>query len=478
MIVRRAIVVFLLTIQPLCAQTVTGSDVTTVTPFLTNVSRLESWSFFDPPAGQGDPTYTFLSNRARLGVRVTSRKLDVEGAFQYAQIVRLPQRSIGLAGPLGTGALYFNAARAPEAYQLYFKTLYARVKNIVPGVSVAAGRMGYTSGAERRGDVAVEQIKQLRLNSRLIGEFEWSVFQRAFDGVRVDVDRRRWRATSALLFPTQGGFEESANPVMPELRLGTAALTVTPGLILPRSELQIFAYHYRDRRPVRGRPDNVGVVACAADVDLWTFGASHVSVSSGPAGELDSLIWVAGQAGDWYGQPHRAVSVAIEGGYKWKAPWSPWLRAGWLQASGDDDGGDNRHGTFFQMLPTSRRYAQSATYAQMNLRDLFAQLLFKPHTRASARVDVHRLTLANAADRWYSGSGATARTGNDFGFAARLSRGFSSLGTVIEGSTDLRISPRWSVNGYVGTILGGGVVRATFAGDHLRFFYLENVLAF
>ena len=34
---------------------------------------------------------------------------------------------------------------------------------------------------------------------------------------------------------------------------------------------------------------------------------------------------------------------------------------------------DDRHGTFFQMLPSSRKYALSSVYAQMNLRDAFVQ---------------------------------------------------------------------------------------------------------
>ena len=83
------------------------------------------------------------------------------------------------------------------------------------------------------------------------------------------------------------------------------------------------------------------------------------------------MVWAAGELGDWYGQPHRAGSVAAEMGHRWtQAPMRPWLRAGYLYASGDGDADDDRHGTFFQMLPSSRKYALSSVYAQMNLRDL------------------------------------------------------------------------------------------------------------
>ena len=67
-----------------------------------------------------------------------------------------------------------------------------------------------------------------------------------------------------------------------------------------------------------------------------------------------------------------AASAAIEAGHRWaRAPMRPWLRGGYLWASGDGDPRDGRHGTFFQMLPSSRKYALSSVYAQMNLRDAF-----------------------------------------------------------------------------------------------------------
>ena len=86
------------------------------------------------------------------------------------------------------------------------------------------------------------------------------------------------------------------------------------------------------------------------------------------------MVWAAGELGDWYGQPHRAASAAAEIGHRWTAaPLRPWLRAGYLYASGDGDPVDDRHGTFFQMLPSSRKYALSSVYAQMNLNDVFVQ---------------------------------------------------------------------------------------------------------
>jgi hypothetical protein len=149
-----------------------------------------------------------------------------------------------------------------------------------------------------------------------------------------------------------------------------------------------------------------------------------------------------------------------------------------LNASGDDDPGDNRHGTFFQMLPTVRKYSLSATYSQMNLVDLFVQAMVRPRPQLGLRLDVHRLWLASAADHWYAGAGATQESGRIFGFLGRPSGGETGLGTVVEGAADFTINRHWSVNGYLGSFSGGNVVRSLFAGDRLTFAFVENVIQF
>ncbi|MFM8532603.1 MAG: hypothetical protein ACKOEC_03270 [Acidimicrobiia bacterium] len=67
---------------------------------LSNVTRVESWSYFQPaidpvasmPSPIGDPDYTFIGDRAELGVRVENRRFDVSGAFNYVRLENLPTR--------------------------------------------------------------------------------------------------------------------------------------------------------------------------------------------------------------------------------------------------------------------------------------------------------------------------------------------------------------------------------------------------
>ena len=126
------------------------------------------------------------------------------------------------------------------------------------------------------------------------------------------------------------------------------------------------------------------------------------------------------------------------------------------------------------MLPTIRRFAMTAAYATMNLEEAFVSAQARPVPTLALRLDVHRLGLASAADLWYAGSGATLGRGPVFGYIGRRSNGSTRLGTSVEMSADYAVTPRVSVNGFLGTIRGGRVVTGTFAGDRLWFGYIES----
>lgn len=450
-----------------------------VTASVSNLTRVESWSFFDPYTAVepdqlvGNPDYTFVGDRAELGVRVDGRRFDLGGAFHYVRLENVPTGAIGPGG-LGVGAFYFAATGLSYSYQLYLSELTLRVGAADNRSSVTLGRMTFASGGEFvAANPSLETLKRERLHSRLIGNFEWSYYQRRFDGARLDIARPRWHVTAAAFLPTQGGFEESTNLSMPNVQVGTASYTRKGA-----GEWQGFGTLYRDRREMAAVVDNTQSPDRSVDVTVAALGGSHVRITPTRSGELDTVLWGAVQTGDWYGQSHRAASVAAELGHRWSGvAGRPWLRAGYLWSSGDGDPADDRHGTFFQMLPSSRKYALTATYAQMNLTDAFVQAAFEPRG-VKTRIEVHAVGLATGQDLWYQGSGATASTGRYFGFSGRPAGGQSRLGTVLEGAVDVPLKTFWSVNAYVGTMWGGGVVTHNFSGDRLMFWYLENIFRF
>ena len=299
------------------------ADTTGTTWFLRNWSRAELWRVFTPTSSVGDPEYAFAANRLQAGVRRRAPRYEVLAAMQYVQFGGLPA-----AVAVGTGAAYYSHAGRTDSHQVYLRYLNVQLKEFAPGLSVQVGRMPYSSGGEAAsGRLKIDTVKRQRVEARLIGEFDWSLYQRGFDGLRVDLVKPAWAITGTAFHPTQGGFEDAAGLMMNDVTVIGGVATIRPDVLIPGVEWQTFAFRYADDRAVAARPDNSGRAAAAADVGITTFGTTLVGASPESEGrQWDGLIWLAGQSGRWYDQTHRALSVAVEAGHEWGgAPWRPWI---------------------------------------------------------------------------------------------------------------------------------------------------------
>lgn len=445
---------------------------------LRDTTRAEVWRYFEPEPGGGDPNSVFVANRLQLELSRTWRKVDLQVTAQHVGFAGLPRTASG-PGPLGLGSLYFDqGGRSTHPQQLWLRYGNVRLKQLLPGLDLTVGRMAYASGAEAAsGDPRIEALKRTRLDARLVGEFEWSVYQRGFDGVRADFARGPVTVTGIAVRPTQGGFARVAGPTIDRIGVAGATVSVQPNRRLRHTQVQGFAIRYDDTRLVSQRPDNTVRTADRAALDITSVGGALVGAYPLAGGVADAVAWGVVQRGSWYEQDHRAGALALEAGYQWPAAaWAPWVRVGTLRTSGDRSSSDAEHGTYFPVLPTVRRFSQTTVVSTMNLHDTFVQLQLRPGRRLGLRLELHDLQLASAADRWYLGSGATLEEGTSFGYAGRRSNGARTLGISIEASADVAVTPTWSVNVFVGQVRAGRVVTGTFRGDRLWFGYVEQVL--
>ena len=130
------------------------------------------------------------------------------------------------------------------------------------------------------------------------------------------------------------------------------------------------------------------------------------------------------------------------------------------------------------MLPAGDRFVRSNTYALMNVVDAWTEAHVTPHPRVEIVAGLHHVSLASAADRWYSGSGATERTGNYFGYLGRNTHGAATLGSLAEADVSWQLTRWWWLRGSVTGFAGGDAVRAVFAGDRLVMAAIESTISF
>jgi hypothetical protein len=206
------------------------------------------------------------------------------------------------------------------------------------------------------------------------------------------------------------------------------------------------------------------------EVAIGTFGAHWLGVYPLGPGNVDVLLWGAGQFGDYDGQGHSAGAGIAEVGYQFTKLFAePWLRLGVNVASGDSDPGDGSHHTFFNMLPTNHVYYGFADQlAFQNLVNPFVQVRAAPHEKLALNAFFHWFQLMNEDDMRYAGAGAYDRSA--FGFTASPSNGHHTVGTEVDlvatytphRTTAVEVGYAW---------LNGGRMFGTMPDRDVHFFY-------
>jgi hypothetical protein len=389
-------------------------------------------------------------------------------------------------GPLGMGGLYYlHNQPHKNPYKFGFHQLYLQFQNLFnQGITLRGGRFEYSDGLEvlREIDGAkFNTVKKMRLADRLISPFEWSAFSRSFDGGLASYDNRYINVTSSFFFPTQGGWEKDMNDTMTDIKITTATLTIKRDAIIPGAQAAAFYYNYNDDRSVTQRVDNTATFAPGGvDINIHMFGGHLLGVYDFGPGQGDVLFWGGGQFGDWYELDHQAYAFDAEMGYQFtKLPLKPWLRMGYSRSSGDDDGKDSEHETFFQMAPGTRKFELLPFYDLMNSQDLFFQFIVKPVNKATLRTEYHIIHVTEDNDRWYMGSGPTQEKGSIFGYLARPTFGESNLAQELDVILQTALHPHCDLIFSYSHVFGKDVIKRIYNEDnHANFFSVELQLKF
>jgi len=450
------------------------------------IYRHEFYNWFEAPDQPNDNNdYSYFFTRSLLGLSLTLPNLKAYVQGQDVHMWGLPDDAVAAApaGTLGPGAVYYAHGGQEDFHSTIIRQAYLEIPRLfVSGLSARAGRFDYVDGLEvTYDDPKVKWLKEMRLAERLIGPFTWSSFNRSFDGAKVVFDHDVFNLTGFASHPTQGGFENDAHESMEDIDLAAVTLTMkyNKNLCLPNSEGRLFYMYYGDDRTM-AKVDNApaGSGPNQGDIEIHTIGMHWLATHKTSSGVLDGIFWGAYQTGDWGTLDHEAWAAAAEMGYQFtQYPWTPWIRAGYFVSSGDPDPSDGDHETFYQMLPTARKYALFPFFNLMNNEDLFVQAIFKPLQQLSVRSDLHFLRLHEDDDRWYQGAGAT-REEDIFGYQGRPSNGDENLGTLLDITLNYTINKHFSVMLYGGHMFGSDVIENSYDDEDASMGYVEVTFAF
>ncbi len=435
------------------------------------LSSYESWNYFRPESTVNN-SYDLWVVRSRLGVMLSSAYVDGFAQAQYSGLYGLPDDAVSLTnGPLGLGAAYFLANQSANPSNVFLKQSYVNFKLGelgLPGASVKTGRfeliegMEYSSGVEK-----FDALKRRRLAERFVGGFNAIYVGRSFDGFSVVYDRPAFNMSVSGVRPTQGNLTVQGQKEISDINILYAALTSKKDSLVPGTEGRLFYLHYDDQRDARvidNRPLSARPLLIDEKLSIHTIGAHVMSLQQFESGSLDALCFGSYQFGNWTNQSHQAWAIGAEAGYQWhKLPLRPWLRAVYYRSSGDDDARDGKHQTFFSAVPSGRLYAKFPFFNQMNIQDIFLEVIVSPAAKAQININLHQLSLANANDLLYGGLGAALKSGA-FGYSGNSAHGHGDIGQLIDIAFTHNYSKHLTWRLYYGHAFGGNAMKSIFPG--------------
>ena len=476
----------LIAVANACAQTpADGIKLGDVDFTATLRAREYVWNWFDA-TGTYNNQYAYSGDILRLNFAEKRGALDLDAEIAVPFLLDLPNTATAPApqGALGLGSNYFAAnSNHQYAAMAFAKQFYARYHFAgKESQSLQAGRFEFNDGSELTPkNATLATLKRDRISQRLIGTFAFSDVGRSFDGVHYDWTQRSSSQSGSADFtfigatPTRGVFQTDGWG-WNRIAFAYAAYTKQWGHGNHAADTRFFAIDYDDFRHIL-KTDNRPAAVRKGDTEnihVQTWGAHSLHAFTTKAGTIDALGWGALQTGRWGTQTQLAYALDFEGGFQPAIlpALKPWIRGGYSIGSGDGNPNDNRHGTFFQILPTPRPYARFPFFNMMNTEDAYGALILRPHAKVTISSEFHSLRLTNPNDLWYSGGGAYQPW--TFGYTGRSTSGQRSLGNLYDTSVEYRANRHMTFTAYLGYTQGLAAMQQIYpAGKDGQFGYLE-----
>lgn len=403
----------------------------------------------------------FLGSRSRLSLHYgKGRPFSLLAEVQYALVTGLSENA-NAASALYRADTSTGMGDTNDA--LKASQLWAEAKPLATA-RLRLGRQPIRMGSlTSYPEADWKYLKQGRLSERLVGTTGGTYGVRSYDGISGLFNLDGYDLHVFAAQPTTGVFAirtglEQQNDVL----VAAADLTMRRGAGWENTEATAFLLGYSDTR------NPAAVAGLFGDIQVYTLGGSLLGVYPMQTGRWDALLWGAYQFGIYTDDSvsgvreldHSAWAIIAETGYQFDSlPLTPWARTGVNMASGDNNPGDDVHGTFFNTLPSNFFYYGMANQlAFQNLVNWFAQFRLNPAPNLDVQVYVHRFWLANDADARYFGPGAFNR--RQLGFGNSPSNGSRDVGTEVDVVVTYRIGSQWSLFLGYAYLKGGDV----FAG--------------
>jgi hypothetical protein len=452
-------------------------------PFPVSISvydrtRVDAWQWFAaPPQSE---TYSYVESLLRVGLAQHVKQWDWQLELSQPSVLGAPSDAVSpvsAQGQMGLGATYYASnGNSSNAAAAFLKQGFLRYRFPESDRSLRVGRFEFFEGQETQPkDKTIGWLQSNRISQRLVGNFGFSTAQRSFDGIDGHFGKGTWDLTAMAARADQGVFNMNGNP---ELNVDLQYLAFSKSAWRQHLLWRGFAIGYHDGRTGITKTDNRPLAIRKADnqnIRIGTYGGDFIATVPAGPGQFDLLGWGVLQNGRWGALDQSSRAGTIEGGYQFlQVASTPWVRGGYFYGSGDKNPADNRHETFFQILPTPWIYAHFPFYNLMNDKDGFVQVIDHPTKRLELRSDLHWLQLTSNKDLWYSGGGAYDN--KVFGYQGRPNNGHSSLASVIDVSSSWQATKNASVNLYYGHATGKSVASKIYPEDsNAQFGYIELV---